>query len=64
MASCFFGGPTIFASPLIKFRFKPGEMHVLKGFRQLEENPDVQDRFSFKSIPFIHYCIEESNFVV
>lgn len=32
------------------------EMRVLKGFCRFAANPDVQDRVSFKSIPFVYFA--------
>ena len=54
---------SLVASPLIKPRFTPGgEMRVLEGFCWLVVGPDVKDRVSLNSIPFVYYCAKESNF--
>ena len=37
-------------------------MRVLEGFCRLVVGLDVEDRVSLKSVPFVYYCIKESNF--
>ena len=39
-------------------------MRVLEGFCRLVVGPDVKDRASLKSIPFVCYCVKESNFAL
>ena len=40
-------------------------MRVLEGFCRLVVGLDVEDRVSLKSIiPFVNYCVKESNFVL
>ena len=61
---------SLVASPLIKprsfytRRVAGGEMRVLEGFCRLLVGLDVEDRVSLKSIPFVYYCVKESNFVL
>ena len=39
-------------------------MRVLEGFCRLVVGLDVEDRVSLKSVPFVYYCVKESNFVL
>ena len=41
-----------------------GEMRVLEGFCRLVVGLDVENRVSLKSVPFVYYCVKESNFVL
>ena len=45
-------------------RVAGGEMRVLEGFCRLVVGLDVEDRVSLKSVPFVYYCVKESNFVL
>ena len=59
---------SLIASPLTETSFYTrrvagGEMRVLEGFCWLVVGLDVEDRVSLKSIPFVYYCVKESNFV-
>ena len=57
---------SLIASPLIKPRFTPGEWQEVKcvyGSR-LVVGLDVEDRLCLKSVPFVYYCVKESNFVL
>ena len=39
-------------------------MRVLEGFCRLVVGLDVENRVCLKSVPFVYYCVKESNFVL
>ena len=60
---------SLFALPLIESSFYTqrvagGQMRLLEGFCWLVVGLDVEDRVSLKSVPFVYYCVKESNFVL
>ena len=56
---------SLIASPLIKPRFTPrGWQEVKCVYWKVSVGLDLKDRVSLKSIPFVYYCVKESNFAL
>ena len=56
---------SLVASPLIKRRFTPGGWQEVKFvYWKVSVGLDVKDRVGLKSIPFVYYCVKESNFAL